>query len=86
MCLSTGGMSSWRAITTPVVGFETAVMDFDGFHQAYGGGYSYGGCYHNAANGYLRIPGAGGTAQYALAGTGATGGDNGRFGMVCVSW
>jgi hypothetical protein len=81
-----GTSMCWCSVSTPVVGFEKCVMEFASpwGNSCHGG--SYGGCYYNAANGYLRIPGAGGVGTVAEGGASAYGGDSGRFGMVCVSW
>jgi hypothetical protein len=70
--------------STPVFGFESCVCDatYTGADQNEG----LRGCYYNGANGYLRIPGAGGYHTYSCGGGNGCQGDSGRFGMVCVSW
>lgn len=47
--------------------------------------YSSGWC-RSAASGYLRIPGAGGFAHFKCGGGTSNAGDQGKFGMVCVSY
>ena len=81
-----GTSMCWCSTSAPVVGFEKCVMEFayPWGNSCHGG--SYGGCYYNAPNGYLRIPGSGGMGTVADGGASAYGGDSGRFGMVCVSW
>ena len=70
--------------STPVFGFESCVCEatYSGVDQNEG----LRGCYWNAANGYLRIPGAGGYHTYSCGGGNGCQGDSGRFGMICVSW
>jgi hypothetical protein len=86
MSLSTSLEAGFCSVSTPVVGFEKCVTEFmyPNGNSCQGGGY--GGCYYGAPAGYLRIPGAGGSALAMSGGGASVGGDAGRFGMVCVSW
>lgn len=84
----TGGsgncLHSSTGFSTPVFGFESCVCT-----ATYTGGdmnEGQRGCYWNAPNGYLRIPGAGGYHTYSCGGGNACQGDSGRMGMICVSW
>lgn len=84
----TGGsgncLHSSSGFSTPVFGFESCVCA-----ATYTGSdmnEALRGCYWNAPNGYLRIPGAGGYHTYSCGGGNACQGDSGRMGMVCVSW
>lgn len=78
--------SGFCSVSTPVVGFEKCTMEFSYPNGNSCQGGSFGGCYYGAGSGYLRIPGAGGSALAIEGGGASTGGDAGRFGMVCVSW
>ena len=84
----TGGsgscLHSSSGFSTPVFGFENCVCN-----ATYSGAdmnEALRGCYWNAPNGYLRIPGAGGYHTYSCGGGNACQGDSGRMGMICVSW
>lgn len=70
--------------STPVFGFENCVCEaiYSGVDINEG---CYG-CYKSGAQGFLRIPGAGGYHTYSCGGGNACQGDSGRMGMVCVSW
>jgi len=72
-------------ISTPVFGFEACTCA-DAFSGSQNNAQGYGGCYRSGAQGYLRIPGAGGWRNYTCGGYNGCQGDSGRFGMVCVSW
>ena len=86
VCLGASLSACFSSISTPVVGFECCVMAFEFPNGQTCQGQGTGGCYYGAASGYLRIPGAGGSGLVMTGGGAASGGDSGRFGMICVSY
>lgn len=79
--------SSWF-VTAPVFGFENCTCCWSNSTLWQFGGIEsgYGGCYYNAQNGYQQIPAVGGFAGWVCGGQGASGGDAGGMGMICVSY
>ena len=77
-------LNQGTGFSTPVFGFESCVCQatYSGADMNEG----QRGCYWNAPNGYMRIPGAGGYHTYSCGGGNACQGDSGRMGMICVSW
>jgi len=76
------GQTLWASCTVnpPVFGFENCMYVF-----VHNGITTYSHC-RQAQNGWLQIPGAGGYAGKKWNCSGASNGDHGRMGMVCVSW
>ena len=86
MCMGSTLGGCFSSVSTPVVGFESCVMQAEYPWGQSCQGQGTGGCYYTAAAGYLRIPGAGGTGLVMTGGGASIGGDSGRFGMICVSY
>ena len=80
MYIPNGSLIGACTVNAPVFGFENC-MCTDVWNDV----TCHGHC-RQAANGFLRIPGAGGYSSRVHSNCNACGGDHGRMGMVCVSW